>query len=73
MPELDQALAGWQESPITALNPWYPLCADAGGWRACVPSAIAFLCGSFPDQVREFARIFFLVLGLKKITKMKFY
>ena len=51
MPELDQSLAGWQESPIAALNPWYPLCSDPTGWRACVPSAIAFLCGSFPDQV----------------------
>jgi len=50
MPQLDQALTVWQESPIAALNPWYPDCTDPNGWRANIPSVIAFLCGSFPEQ-----------------------
>lgn len=50
MPQLDQALTVWQESPIAALNPWYPDCTDPNGWRSNIPSVIAFLCGSFPEQ-----------------------
>jgi len=50
MPQLDQALTVWQESPIAALNAWYPDCTDPNGWRANIPSVIAFLCGSFPEQ-----------------------
>jgi hypothetical protein len=50
IPLLDQALLQWQESPIAALNSWYQDCKDTKGWRAYIPSAIAFLCGSFPDQ-----------------------
>jgi len=50
MPQLDQSLTVWQESPIAALNPWYNQCTDSNGWRANIPSVIAFLCGSFPEQ-----------------------
>ena len=51
LPELDQALSVWQESPIAALNSWYSLCSDPRGWRSCIPSVISFLAGSFPEQV----------------------
>eukprot|EP00092_Neocalanus_flemingeri_P094512 GFUD01120196.1.p1 GENE.GFUD01120196.1~~GFUD01120196.1.p1 ORF type:complete len:859 (-),score=207.49 GFUD01120196.1:242-2818(-) len=50
MPQLDQSLTVWQESPIAALNPWYQECSDPNGWRSNIPSVIAFLCGSFPEQ-----------------------
>jgi len=50
MPQLDQSLTVWQDSPIAALNPWYPDCTDPNGWRSNIPSVIAFLCGSFPEQ-----------------------
>jgi len=49
--ELDSAMSVWQESPIAALNSWYPLATESRGWRSFVPSAVAFLSGSFPDQV----------------------
>ena len=50
MPQLDQALTVWQESPLAPLNPWYQECSDPNGWRSNIPSVIAFLCGSFPEQ-----------------------
>jgi len=50
MLQLNQALSAWQESPIAALNPWYQDCSDPNGWKSNIPSVIAFLCGSFPDQ-----------------------
>ena len=49
--ELDQGVSVWQESPIAALNSWYSLYPDPRGWRTCIPSAIAFLSGAFPEQV----------------------
>ncbi|XP_023326447.1 nuclear factor related to kappa-B-binding protein-like isoform X2 [Eurytemora carolleeae] len=48
--ELDQGVSVWQESPIAALNSWYSLYPDPRGWRTCIPSAIAFLSGAFPEQ-----------------------
>ena len=30
------------------------------GWRSCIPSAIAFLAGSFPDQVDNDASDFYV-------------
>ena len=37
MQELDKSLSAWQDSPIAALNPWYPECSDPSGWRALIP------------------------------------
>ncbi|XP_044747867.1 nuclear factor related to kappa-B-binding protein isoform X2 [Coccinella septempunctata] len=48
---LEKRLQTWQESPISPLNDWYPLCES---WVGVLKSAVNFLCGNTSDVPNDF-------------------